>query len=99
GQQRLAAPPAVPASAETPFDAMTARSWFGLFVRAGTPQPAVERLSAAIVESVSAPAVQARLKGLGADPVGDGHAAFTPYVAQEVDRWRALVVASGASPN
>lgn len=99
GQQRHAALPDVPAFAETPFDKMTARSWFGLFVRAGTPQSAVERLSAAIVESVSAPAVQARLKGLGADPVGDGHAAFTPYVAQEVDRWRALVVASGASPN
>src|SRR3546814_4486866 len=37
GQQRHAALPDVPAFAETPFPQMTARSWFGLFVRAGTP--------------------------------------------------------------
>jgi len=97
GQQRHAALPDVPAFAETQFPEMTARSWFGLFVRAGTPPDVVQQLSDAITASVAAPAVQDRLKALGADPVGDGHAAFQPYVEQEVERWRALVQASGAS--
>ena len=99
GKQRHTALPDVPAFSETPFADMTARSWFGLFVRAGTSPDVVERLSTAITESVAAPAVQDKLKSLGADPIGDGHAAFQPYVEQEVERWRALVEASGASVN
>ncbi|MCD0505187.1 tripartite tricarboxylate transporter substrate binding protein [Bordetella petrii] len=97
GQQRHAALPDVPAFSETPFPEMAARSWFGLFVRAGTPPDRVERLSTAITASVAAPAVQAKLKSLGADPVGDGYPAFQQYVAQEVERWHTLVQASGAS--
>ena len=97
GQQRHAALPDVPAFSETPYAGMQARSWFGLFVRAGTPPDVVERLSTAITESVAAPAVQDKLKSLGADPISDGHAAFQQYVAQEVERWRELVQASGAS--
>jgi tripartite-type tricarboxylate transporter receptor subunit TctC len=97
GQQRHSALPDVPAFSETKFPEMNARSWFGLFVRAGTPPDVVAKLSDAITASVAAPAVQDKLKGLGADPVGDGTAAFDPYVKQEVERWRDLVVASGAS--
>lgn len=97
GAQRHAALPDVPAFAETPYQEMMARSWFGLFVRAGTPPDVVKRLSTAIAESVAAPPVQTKLKELGADPVGDGHPAFHLYVQQEVERWRALVQASGAS--
>lgn len=97
GKERHSALPDVPAFSETPFPEMTARSWFGLFVREGTPSDVVEKLSKAITDSVAAPAVQSKLKGLGADPVGDGHAVFDPYVKQEVERWRELVVASGAT--
>ncbi|MVW77803.1 Bug family tripartite tricarboxylate transporter substrate binding protein [Bordetella sp. 02P26C-1] len=97
GKQRHSALPDVPAFSETKFPEMNARSWFGLFVRAGTPPDVVTQLSDAITASVASPAVQSKLKDLGADPVGDGTAAFDPYVKQEVERWRDLVVASGAS--
>ncbi|CAM3350172.1 Bug family tripartite tricarboxylate transporter substrate binding protein [Bordetella flabilis] len=97
GQQRHPALPDVPAFSETPFAELTARSWFGLFVRTGTPPERVEILSRAIADSVAAPAVQAKLKELGAHPVGSGHVEFQQYVVQEVERWRALVQASGAS--
>lgn len=97
GDQRHAALPNVPAFSETEFKALDARSWFGLFVPAATPPEHVARLSDAIVKSVKEPAVQAKLKEMGADPIGDGYQAFQPYVAQETERWRALVQASGAS--
>ncbi|MBY4897800.1 tripartite tricarboxylate transporter substrate binding protein [Cupriavidus sp. AU9028] len=97
GIQRHAALPDVPAFSETPFPAMTARSWFGLFAPAGTPSAAIEKLSQAIVQSVADPAVKERLKGLGADPVGDDQAAFQKYVTQEVARWAQLVKQSGAT--
>jgi tripartite-type tricarboxylate transporter receptor subunit TctC len=41
--------------------------------------------------------VQDKLKGLGADPVGDGHTAFQKYVNAEVERWSELVKQSGAT--
>lgn len=97
GQQRHAALPNVPAFSETSYPAMNARSWFGLFVPAATPAPVVEKLSQAITRGVADPAVQDKLKGLGADPVGDGHAAFQQYVNQEVARWSVLVKQSGAT--
>ncbi|SEK00363.1 tripartite tricarboxylate transporter substrate binding protein [Achromobacter sp. NFACC18-2] len=97
GTQRHAALPDVPAFSETPYTAMNARSWFGLFVPAATPAPVVEKLSKAITDGVADPAVQDKLKGLGADPVGDGHAAFQQYVNNEVKRWSALVKQSGAT--
>ncbi|CAM3933916.1 MFS transporter [Bordetella tumbae] len=97
GQNRHTALPNVPAFAETQFTDMQARSWFGLFVRANTPPETVERLSKAIAESVATPAVQTKLKEMGADPIGNQHAEFQQYVEQDVGRWKALVEASGAS--
>jgi len=97
GTQRHAALPNVPAFSETAYTAMNARSWFGLFVPAATPAPVVEKLSKAITDGIADPAVQDKLKGLGADPVGDGHTAFQKYVNTEVERWSVLVKQSGAT--
>jgi tripartite-type tricarboxylate transporter receptor subunit TctC len=97
GSERHAALPEVPAFSETPFPGMTARSWFGLFVPAGTPPAIIEKLSQAIVQSVADPAVRERLKKLGADPIGDDQAAFQKYVNEEVARWAVLVKQSGAT--
>jgi len=97
GSTRHAALPDVPAFSETTFPGMNARSWFGLFAPAGTPPAIVEKLAQTIVQSVADPAVQERLKGLGADPVGDNQAAFQKYVNDEVARWAVLVKQSGAT--
>ncbi|ARP85344.1 tripartite tricarboxylate transporter substrate binding protein [Bordetella genomosp. 9] len=97
GDKRHPALPDVPAFAETPFPQMTARSWFGLFAPAATPAPVIGKLSAAITQSVADPAVRDKLLALGADPIGDDHAAFQNYVNQDVARWSALVKQSGAT--
>ena len=96
GPARHAALPDVPTLGEAGFPDLNARSWFGLFVPAATPAPVVDTLSKAIVQAVASPTVQARLKELGADPVGDDHAAFQAYVQAEVVRWGDLVKKSGA---
>jgi tripartite-type tricarboxylate transporter receptor subunit TctC len=97
GKARRANLPEVPTFAEAGYPQMEARSWFGLFAPAGTPAPVVARLSASIAQAVADPAVQARLKELGADAIGDRHEAFQPFVAEEVKRWGALVERSGAT--
>ena len=95
--QRHATLPDVPAFAETPFKSMVTRSWFGLFAPSATPADVVSTLSDAIMASVKDPAVQDKLKALGADPIGDGHAAFQEYVNKDVSRWAELVKQSGAT--
>ncbi|MDQ0571087.1 tripartite-type tricarboxylate transporter receptor subunit TctC [Variovorax paradoxus] len=97
GGTRRANLPDVPTFAEAGYPKLDARSWFGLFAPAATPAPVVARLSSAIARAVADPAVQARLKELGADPVGDQHEAFQKFVGQEVTRWGALVERSGAT--
>jgi tripartite-type tricarboxylate transporter receptor subunit TctC len=97
GKTRRASMPEVPTFAEAGYPQMDAHSWFGLFAPAGTPAPVVAKLSASIAQAVADPAVQARLKELGADAIGDRHEAFQPFVAQEVKRWGALVERSGAT--
>lgn len=97
GSVRLASLPNVPTFAETGYPQMDAKSWFGLFAPASTPAPVVSKLSIAIAKAVADPAVQARLKEMGADPIGDQHEAFQKYVAQEVKRWGVLVERSGAT--
>jgi tripartite-type tricarboxylate transporter receptor subunit TctC len=97
GDSRRTALPSVPTFAEAGYAQMDAKSWFGLFAPAATPAPVVAKLSSAIAKAVADPAVQARLKELGADPVGDQSEAFQKYVGQEVERWRVLVQRSGAT--
>jgi len=89
--------PSVPTFAEAGFAQMDAKSWFGLFAPAATPAPVVAKLSSAIAQAVADPTVQARLKELGADPVGNQSEAFQKFVAQEVERWGGLVQRSGAT--
>ncbi len=98
GDNRHTALPDVPALAETPAYAdMKARSWFGLFVPAKTPDDVVQQLSQVIAASIAEPTVQQRLKAVGADPIGNDHQAFQKYVAEDVPRWEVLVRESGAS--
>lgn len=89
--------PSVPTFAEAGFAQMDAKSWFGLFAPAATPAPVVAKLSSAIAQAVADPTVQARLKELGADPVGNQSEAFQKFVVQEVERWGGLVQRSGAT--
>lgn len=68
-----------------------------MLVPAGVPAPLIETLSNAIAESVATPAVQQKLAGIGAKPIGNRHAQFQPFVEAEVQRWGELVKASGAT--
>jgi tripartite-type tricarboxylate transporter receptor subunit TctC len=97
GNNRTRELPQVPTFAESGFAQMDAKSWFGWFAPATTPAAVVEKLSSAVARAVADPAVQTRLQELGAEPVGSRSEQFQPYVVQEVERWRALVLRSGAS--
>ncbi len=55
----------------------------GLFARAGTPQPIVDKLAAAAIAVVNMPETKKQMEGAGIEPAGENGAAFGKYLAAE----------------
>ena len=71
-------------------------SWYGLFAPAGTPAPIVNQLHEAIAKVMATPAMQERLKNLGAEPVVSTPQSFRASLPGELAHWKQVVKDSGA---
>lgn len=71
-------------------------SWYGLFAPAGTPQPIINAMHTAIARVLATPAMQERLKILGAEPVDSNPRSFAASLPAELAHWKQVVDASGA---
>jgi tripartite-type tricarboxylate transporter receptor subunit TctC len=65
--QRSAELPEVPTLAEGGVAGVDIQTWYAMYVTAGAPRPAVERLAAELTAALKLPDVQARIKGLGGE--------------------------------
>jgi tripartite-type tricarboxylate transporter receptor subunit TctC len=90
--------PDLPTVAES-LPGYSAHSWLGLFAPAGTPAQVVDRLQRETVALVGDPAIRARLMASGFDPRGSSAAEFAELIRAEVEKWRPVVVKSGARPD
>ena len=93
--KRQPAAPDIPTMDESGFRGWETGPWFGVMVRAGTPEPVVRRLNAELVKALNAPAVRERLLAQGADPVGDSPEAFAAFIRAEFARWGKVVRSAG----
>ena len=71
--------------------------WVGLFAPAGTPAPAVTRLSQEVAASLRAPRLRERIVELGSEPVGSTAEEFAAFHAAELPKVAELVRLSGAT--
>ncbi|WP_439596933.1 Bug family tripartite tricarboxylate transporter substrate binding protein [Falsiroseomonas sp.] len=97
GPTRQALFPDMPTFVESGFPGLVAEGWAGMAMPAATPRPIQDRFAAVLKEVLELPAIVARYAQLAIDPgtrFGDAAQAF---VAQEVETWRPLVLASGAT--
>ncbi|MEI6300181.1 MAG: tripartite tricarboxylate transporter substrate binding protein [Betaproteobacteria bacterium] len=79
---------AVPTMVEAGFADFVTSSWQGIFVPAGTPKDVVERLYAALVQTLQTPDVIERLGKSGVSAVTSASPqAFGEFVANEHRRW------------
>lgn len=92
---REASLPNVPTVAEAGLRDFEATSWFGAVVRAGTPQPIVDRLTAATLKALRDPEVIAKLQKIGLDPYPQGGKEFDAFYRAEIARWAQVVNDSG----
>lgn len=89
--------PEVPTMAEAGLSGYDAAVWFGLVGPARLPEPIVAKLSAALNEAVSDPAVASRLREQGLAPEAGTPAKLAAYMRSETIKWKALIEASGAT--
>jgi len=95
GERRLAAAPELPTIAEAALPGFEASQWYGIVAPAGTPEPVVERLNAAIRAAFADPAVATRLEQEGAEVWTSTPAEFRALIEAEIARWGALIRRAG----
>ncbi len=87
--------PDLPTIHEAGFPGFSALSWSGISVAKGTPKPIADKLEAALVASMNAPAIRQRMESQGFVVPQQGSAAYTAFVAQEMERWPRVIKAAG----
>ncbi len=85
--------PDVPTMAET-IPGFEATSWHGLFAPADTPPEIVEKLSKEVQAIMADPDMVAKIKGMGATPVGNTSAEFKTFIGNETTKWAEVIKAA-----
>jgi len=98
GPKRDAALPDLPTVAESGLPGFDMRLWLGLLAPAGTPRPVIERLAAAVDQSLKSPEMVKALAAQGFDPLFAGPDQFDKFYRDEVVKWGKVVDAVGITP-
>jgi tripartite-type tricarboxylate transporter receptor subunit TctC len=70
-------------------------SWFGIMVPAGTPQPVIDTLAAALKTTASEPNFRKLVEQQGMDAVYYGPAEAAKFWNGEIDKWESVIKSSG----
>ncbi|MDQ2080664.1 tripartite tricarboxylate transporter substrate-binding protein [Xanthobacteraceae bacterium Astr-EGSB] len=95
---RLTSLPELPPAGEAGLPGFEMSVWHGLYAPKGTPQPIIDKLSAALKQALKDTTVASRFADLSTSPATDAQA--TPEALQkkllgEIDRWAPIIKAAG----
>ncbi len=91
--------PDVPTMDESGFKGFQAGSWFGFFAPKGTPDEVVQKLNASVNRIIKQPDIEKQMVHEGADPIGGTPEQYKAFIKSEYDRWKTIVIESGAANN
>lgn len=97
GAQRSSQLPNVPTFAEAGMPGVESYAWYGMFARAGTPKPIIDKLNAEARKAMKSPEFQRVLHDTGSVDVGDTPENFAKFVQAEAAKWGKIVKDSGAT--
>ena len=100
--QRWPALPDVPTTDEVGVPGMHISFWHGLWVPKGTPQAVIDKLNAAVVDTLADPAVRQRLTDLGqiiATREEQTPAALAAHHKAEIEKWWPIIKAANIKVN
>ncbi len=89
--------PEIPTFAEHGFPQLVAEGWAGFSFPAAVPKPIQQRFADVAKDVQELPAIKARYRELATDTGNRFMDDFQNFVAQEVETWRPVVIASGAT--
>lgn len=95
GPKRSPHSPATPTLSEAGYPGLEAFSWAGLFVPAGTPPAAIQRLAAESRAVMADPEVIAKFSAIGYDPGTLVLDEFANLVKTDHDRWGVIIRKAG----
>ena len=90
--------PDVPTISESGYKGFEALSWSGLSVAKGTPQPIVEKLEAAMAQSMQTANFKQRLTSTGFVIPAQGSKPYTEFVKSELNQWTSVIRTAGIKP-
>ena len=90
--------PEVPTVVELGLPQLVAENYFGVSGPAGLPKEVTDKLSKAVADIVSDPAIVKRFEELGITAVKMGGADFTQFVAKQVADWGPAIKAADLKP-
>ncbi|MBS7813691.1 Bug family tripartite tricarboxylate transporter substrate binding protein [Roseococcus pinisoli] len=91
GPHRHALMPDVPTFAELGLPQATATSWGAVMTTAGTPAPAIARLSEVLREAIASPTIAQRMAGAGVDPQSSTPEELATFLVSESEKWGRVV--------
>ncbi len=95
GIKRASVLPSVPTVREAGLPDYEVNSWFGLLAPAGTPPERLRQLQQAVDKVLAMPDVRKRIQELGAEPGGEGSAAFAAQIKADTDKWSRVIRSAG----
>lgn len=90
--------PNVLTTAEQGFPNVVGGGFFGMMAPAGTPQPIIDKVSAAVREITREGEVRDKLTSLGYEVHGTTPAEYGAYIRRQMDRWTPIVKAADIKP-
>jgi tripartite-type tricarboxylate transporter receptor subunit TctC len=87
--------PDVPSVAEAGVPTYEAVNWWGIVAPAGTPQPIIDRLHAALTASQDSPEVEKQFASEGATVVKKSPKEFGAFMVSEMNKWEQVVKKGG----
>ena len=89
--QRSSDLPEVPTFSEAGLAGYEVNSWYALLAPAGTPPEIIARLHRETTAALREPDMIARLKTLGADPVGNTPEEFATFIRAELAKYSKVI--------
>ncbi|HCQ47737.1 tripartite tricarboxylate transporter substrate binding protein [Achromobacter sp. LC458] len=89
--KRMASAPDIPTTAEAGFPAVRIGHWAGLYAPAGTPADVLDKMNAAVEQSLQTKEVQDALRQSSIEPGGGSRASFVEFAASERERLGKIV--------
>jgi len=90
--KRASFDPSIPAIAEyKPLAKYQLENWFGLFAPAGTPDPILQKINAAVTQALQDPDLAKRLQDQGGEPAPMSVQQFRDFIKTESQQFQRIV--------